>query len=178
MSLYLAISISPQYNSMLMSVQKTSTIGCGSAVPRPSGLSDGLSYRLRGGVKNIDCAMVSSHVSAQTSMSPLDARRATAGVAGTYDEGTLEYLTAEMSFSALYMHDVHLWKMVHPNCDNLEDAHARQLWQVSGVGADGSPPAAGPSRRMPNIQERSLEDEIAKTKRQLQETDCLLDSDL
>ena len=48
-----------------------------------------------------------------------------------YDAEALEMLSAEMSFSALYIHDLHRRRLLNPAFDNLyyEDMHARAMWQ-------------------------------------------------
>jgi autophagy-related protein 9 len=82
---------------------------------------------------------------------------------GMYDEGTLEMLSAEMSFSALYMHDIHNLLRTRGNCGNFsEDERARQLWQTRII--------ASPSIRMPNIQEGIEEEDNTRSR----ESDCLL----
>jgi len=87
---------------------------------------------------------------------------------GTYDEGTLEFLSAEMNFSALYMHDIHNWRLTHaPQMD--DDEHARQLWQID------SPTAldiVSVTHHMPNIQEGSEDEETGAAAGR--ETDHLL----
>lgn len=77
-----------------------------------------------------------------------------------YDEGTLEYLSAEMSFSALYMHDIHRLRRTVPQQEALsDDDRARAVWQT-----DTSPPSY-----LPNIQEEDV-----VTSAGGQETDRLL----
>lgn len=56
---------------------------------------------------------------------------------GAVDEETLEMFSQEMSFSALYMHELHRRRINNPYYDNYEDIHARNMWQ--------SPPGEGPS---------------------------------
>jgi len=83
-----------------------------------------------------------------------------------YDEGTLEYLSAEMSFSALYMHDIHMFRLSHGRQEAIsEDDRARAVWQTD-TSLPPSPPSFMP---MPNIQE---EDDAGGTG--IGETDYLL----
>ncbi len=48
-----------------------------------------------------------------------------------YDAEALEMLSNDMSFSALYMHELHRRRMLNPAYDyvDLEDMHARAIWQ-------------------------------------------------
>ena len=48
-----------------------------------------------------------------------------------YDTEALEMLSNEMSFSALYMHELHRRRILNPAFDNVnyEDLHARAMWQ-------------------------------------------------
>ncbi len=48
-----------------------------------------------------------------------------------FDEETLELLSNEMSFSALYMHEIHRRRVMNQDFDNYEDMHARAIWQTS-----------------------------------------------
>lgn len=77
-----------------------------------------------------------------------------------FDEGAMERLSAEMSASALYLHDLHQWKKFYANSGTYEDERARRLWQVNARSELSSPP--GLSTRMPNIQE-GAEDTEAMT---------------
>ena len=45
------------------------------------------------------------------------------------DEETLEMFSQEMSFSALYMHELHRRRINNPYYDNYEDLHARAMWE-------------------------------------------------
>jgi hypothetical protein len=84
-----------------------------------------------------------------------------------YDEGTLEYLSAEMSFSALYMHDIHRLRRTHTQQEALsDDDRARAVWQTDTGSLPLSPPSFLP---MPNIQEEEDAASVAGV-----ETDYLL----
>lgn len=96
---------------------------------------------------------------------------------GNIDEGTMELLSAEMNASALYLHDLHLWKKTRQVLQTDEDEQARRMWQVTAAAAasSGIPPTQGPSAKMPNIQEGVEEgNEIASQWKA--EKDYLLDS--
>lgn len=47
-----------------------------------------------------------------------------------YDEEELEMMSAEMSLSALYMHEVHRRRLRQAHYENTGDAQARALWQT------------------------------------------------
>ena len=47
-----------------------------------------------------------------------------------YDEEVLESMSAEMSLSALYMHEVHRRRVRQPHYENPSEAQARALWQT------------------------------------------------
>lgn len=80
-----------------------------------------------------------------------------------FDESAMERLSAEMSASALYMHDLHQWKKFHANTGMYEDERARRLWQVNARSEPSSPP--GLSTRMPNIQEGAEDTEVMTASR-------------
>ena len=68
---------------------------------------------------------------------------ATSSVAGAgYNEGTLEFLSAEMSLSALYLHELHHKRMQGPFY--FDDVQSRAIWNRT----DGNQQSA-----MPSIQE-------------------------
>jgi len=80
---------------------------------------------------------------------------------GTYDEGTLEFLSAEMNFSALYMHDIHNWRLNHlGRVQHADDERARQLWQTDSPTALDT---MSVTHHMPNIQEGSEDEETGAT---------------
>lgn len=129
------------------------------------------SNRLVGGVRNVECPQPaftslrpSSLLGPGRPVPSLDLRHG----GGTYDEGTLEFLSAEMNFSALYMHDIHNWRLTHASHLD-DDERARQLWQMD------SPTAldiVSVTHHMPNIQEGSEDEEVGATAGK--ETDHLL----
>lgn len=125
--------------------------------------------RLVGSVRSVECPQpVFSSLRPSSLLCP-SKPVSLLGTGGTYDEGTLEFLSAEMNFSALYMHDIHNWRLTHTAHTN-EDERARQLWQTD------SPTALdiiSVTRHMPNIQEGS-EDEETSTAAAGRETDYLL----
>ena len=47
-----------------------------------------------------------------------------------YDEEELELMSAEMSLSALYMHEVHRRRLRQTHYENVGEAQARALWQT------------------------------------------------
>ena len=67
-----------------------------------------------------------------------------------YDEGQLEMLNNEMSFSALYMHDLRTRRLRAMSYESMEDIRARALWQRPDS-AQVTP--SGVATPMPNIQE-------------------------
>lgn len=69
----------------------------------------------------------------------------------TYDEGQLELLNNEMSFSALYMHDLRTRRLRGMSYESMEDIRARALWQRHDSAQ--ATPSSGGATPMPNIQE-------------------------
>ena len=69
----------------------------------------------------------------------------------TYDEGQLEMLNNEMSFSALYMHDLRTRRIRGMSYESMEDIRARALWQRHDSAQ--ATPSSGGATPMPNIQE-------------------------
>lgn len=69
----------------------------------------------------------------------------------TYDEGQLELLNNEMSFSALYMHDLRTRRARGMTYESMEDIRARALWQRHD--STQATPSSGGATPMPNIQE-------------------------
>ena len=117
--------------------------------------------RLVGGVCGVECPQPalaslrpSSLLCAGRPVPSLDLRHA----GGTYDEGTLEFLSAEMNFSALYMHDIHSWRLSHAATHTDEDERARQLWQTDSPTELN---VVSLSHHIPNIQEGSEDEEAA-----------------
>jgi len=163
-----------QYNSYMMSTIQHSMQNPSVYTSVRTGHSDDSSSpsRLVGGVRSVECpqpAFASLRPSALLCpgrpVPPLDVRHG----GGTYDEGTLEFLSAEMNFSALYMHDIHNWRLNHARRTDDEDERARQLWQTD------SPTAldiVSVMHHMPNIQEGSEEEETGAVAGR--ETDYLL----
>jgi len=73
------------------------------------------------------------------------------------DEEMLELLSQEMSFSALYMHELHHRRLHNPYYDNYADMHARALWQSAGPSSH----RLAEETVMPNIPEsQNEEDEL------------------
>jgi len=174
MQLFFVSGILLQYNSYMVNTIQQSTQNPSVYASVRTGHSDDSSSpsHLVGGVRSVECPQP-----AFTSLRPasllcpsrpvpsLDLRHG----GGTYDEGTLEFLSAEMNFSALYMHDIHNWRLNHTRRIDDEDERARQLWQTD------SPPAldiASVTHHMPNIQEGNEDEETAATAGR--ETDYLL----
>ena len=71
-----------------------------------------------------------------------------------YDEEVLEMMSAEMSFSALYLHELHRRRLRQPYVEiqSPDEAQARALWQTP------ESPGVRPAAPMPNIQEVVEED--------------------
>lgn len=80
-----------------------------------------------------------------------------------YDEETLEMLSNEMSFNALYMHELHHKRMLIPDLDHLnyEDMHARAIWQLPPQNDDSSP--LSPSAAGGSTQENAAARNISST---------------
>ncbi|KAK3580575.1 hypothetical protein CHS0354_002669 [Potamilus streckersoni] len=70
-----------------------------------------------------------------------------------YDEGTLELMSNDMSYSALFMHDSRT-RRGHIGYDSLDNVHARAVWQRHET-SPGTPSTAATSL-MPDIQEEHL----------------------
>lgn len=77
-----------------------------------------------------------------------------------YDEGQIEFMSTEMSLSALFMHDIRTRKARGFNYENLDDIRARSLWQRQDT-PQATPPSGG-TTPMPNITEQPLEEESGK----------------
>ena len=125
--------------------------------------------RLVGGVHNVECPQP-AFTSLRPSSLLCPSRPLPSLAGGTYDEGTLEFLSAEMNFSALYMHDIHNWRLTHA-AHTDDDERARQLWQTD------SPTAldlVSVTHHMPNIQEGSEDEETDAAAAAGRETDHLL----
>lgn len=165
-----------QYNSYMLSTIHQSMQNPSGHTSQHPGSADDLTSspsHLIGGVRNVECPQPafpsvrpSSLLCAGRSVPPVDFRHGGGG--GTYDEGTLEFLSAEMNFSALYMHDIHNWRIAHTT--HVDDGeHARQLWQTDSPTALDIVPV---THRMPNIQEGSEDEQPSAAAGR--ETDYLL----
>jgi len=129
--------------------------------------------RLVGGVRGVECPQpVFTSLQPVSLLCPsgrpapsLDLRHG----GGTYNEGALEFLSAEMNFSALYMHDIHSWRLNHARRTDYEDEHARQIWQTD---SPTTVDAVSVMHHMPNIQEGNEDEETGAVGGQ--ETDYLL----
>ncbi|XP_045169855.2 autophagy-related protein 9A-like [Mercenaria mercenaria] len=73
-----------------------------------------------------------------------------------YDEGQIELMSTDMSFSALYMHDLRT-RRARGYYENLDDIRARSLWQRHDT--PQATPSSGGTTPMPNIEERPLEED-------------------
>ena len=64
--------------------------------------------------------------------------------ARAYDEETLEFLSSEMSFSALYLHELHRRRLLNPLNPYFDDrdSRERQMWSTHG-GNDGGGVSGG-----------------------------------
>ena len=69
----------------------------------------------------------------------------------TYDEGQLELLNNDMSFSALYMHDLRTRRLRSMSYESMEDIRARALWQRHDSAQ--ATPSSGGATPMPHIEE-------------------------
>jgi len=159
-----------QYNSYMVSTIQQSMQHPSEYTSQHAGSADDSSSspnRLVGGVRSVEYPQpVFSSLRPSSLLRPGGPVPSLGG--GTYDEGTLEFLSAEMNFSALYMHDIHNWRLTHA-AHTDEDEHARQLWQTD------SPTAldiVSVTHHMPNIQEGSEEEETGAAAGR--ETDYLL----
>ena len=163
-----------QYNSYMVSTIQQSMQNPSEYMSQRTGSGDDSSSspnRLVGGVRSVECpqpvftSMRPSSLLCSGRPAPsLDLRHG----GGTYDEGTLEFLSAEMNFSALYMHDIHNWRLTHATQTD-DDEQARQLWQTeSPMTLD----IVSITHHMPNIQEGSEEEESSAAAGR--ETDYLL----
>lgn len=74
-----------------------------------------------------------------------------------YDEGQIELMSTEMSFSALFMHDLRTRRVRGFPYENLDDIRARSLWQRHD--ASQVTPSSGGTTPMPNIEEKPLEED-------------------
>lgn len=149
--------------------------------------SSACSLPIRGGIKNaegplggsrhglLSCLQHSATMSGSDQTEPVDAAdlpsHSTMNVQQHsllqrphVDEETLELLSTEMSFSALYMHEMHRKKVYNPYYENMEDIHARHIWQTESPqqpdnpGLTPSSPVPS-SSRLPTQQEEDEEEE-------------------
>lgn len=160
---------------MMSTIQQSMQNPSEYASQRPGSANDSSSSpnRLVGGVHNIECPQPAFTSLRPSSLLCPSRPPAPSLGGGTYDEGTLEFLSAEMNFSALYMHDIHNWRMSHATHATDDDERARQLWQTDSPTALDT--AVSVSRHMPNIQEGSEDEETgAAAAAAGRETDHLL----
>jgi len=139
---------------------------------RPDSANDSSSSpnRLIGGVRNVECPQP-AFTSLRPSSLLCPGRPPVPSLGGgTYDEGTLEFLSAEMNFSALYMHDIHNWRLTHATHTD-DDERARQLWQTD---SPTTLDVVSVTHHMPNIQEGSEDEENTTAAAAGRETDHLL----
>lgn len=123
-----------------------------------SGQASGVQNRLRGGLSHIEGPLGGSgsgiFSSMQSSGGSINATgQNSISLRGNYDEGTIEMMSHDMSYSAIYLHDMQFRKSRGMNqYESLEDIRARAMWQRQ----DSNQPVVSP---MPNIQEKSSEEE-------------------
>ncbi|KAK3105011.1 hypothetical protein FSP39_015123 [Pinctada imbricata] len=148
------------YNSLASSVAIQSTLYPHSTNASLSPSVGGVHHRLRGGIAHAEGpiggastgilgSMQSSgslHGSAFRNQTPFSARQV--------DEGTLELMSHDMSFSALYLHDLQQKRVKGQGqpYENLEDIRARAMWNRHD--SNQATTAVTPGGGMPNIQER------------------------
>lgn len=156
-----------QYNSLVSSLNNQSMMPSGQYSTTQGYMStSGLSQpsHLKGAISNCEGPIVSSMNSSgslQGSLSgftSLNSRQ-------QFDEGTIELLSHDMSFSALYMHDLRHRRL--RGYDNLDDIRARALWQHQDqsthqpISLRQDSPGSG--IHMPDIQETPQEEEGGRT---------------
>jgi hypothetical protein len=74
-----------------------------------------------------------------------------------YDEGQIELMSTDMSFSALFMHDLRTRRARGYNYENLDDIRARSLWQRHDT--PQATPSSGGTTPMPDIAEQPTEED-------------------
>ncbi|KAH3716327.1 autophagy-related protein 9A-like [Dreissena polymorpha] len=74
-----------------------------------------------------------------------------------YDEGQIELMSAEMSVSALFMHDIRTRRARGFPYENLDDIRARSLWQRHETSM--ATPSSGGTTPLPHIEEKPMEEE-------------------
>ena len=74
-----------------------------------------------------------------------------------YDEGQIELMTTDMSFSALFMHDLRTRRTRSFPYENLDDIRARSLWQRHDTSM--ATPSSGATTPMPNIEEKPFDED-------------------
>lgn len=130
----------------------------GSVVPHASTSGGaGVHNRLRGGISHHE-GPISPNAGFFASMNTSGSfHGSTSGIYSVgqrpyYDEGTLELLSHDMSFSALYLHE-HQYRKSRglSGYDNIDDIRARTLWRQDSNQTTVS--------HMPNIQETPQEDD-------------------
>ncbi|XP_060066342.1 uncharacterized protein LOC132546638 [Ylistrum balloti] len=123
------------YNSLASSVAMQSTLySPTSAAPSGATGGHGVHHRLKGGISHIEGPLGGANMlSSMASSGSLHG--SSIGVVPhssqpRVDEGTLEMMSHDMSFSALYLHDLQ-FKRVRGQSggENLDDIRARALWQ-------------------------------------------------
>lgn len=67
-------------------------------------------------------------------------------------------MSADMSLSALFMHDLRTRRTRGFPYENLDDIRARSLWQRHETSSQATP-SSGATTPMPNIEERPIEED-------------------
>ncbi|XP_067650606.1 autophagy-related protein 9A-like [Haliotis asinina] len=146
----LGIGVGYGFSNMVTSNATQSTV----TTPGPSHPVQ-LPARLRGALTSIDGPLYTSSMgSLQSSSDLLCSGLSTIASSRFIDEGTRELMSADMSFSALYMHEMRNRRT--RTSENLEDIRTRVQWQRQ----DSHTPHNSPhTPSMPEIVERPVEEE-------------------
>ena len=148
-----------QYNSLASSVAIQSTLYPPSTNASLSPSAAGVHHRLRGGISFAEGPIGGASAGILGSMQGSGSLPGSALAAPPQfgarqvDEGTLELMSHDMSFSALYLHD--LQQRRHRGqgqpYENLEDIRARTMWNRQD--SNQATAATTSSNTMPHIQE-------------------------
>ncbi|XP_052802258.1 autophagy-related protein 9A-like [Mya arenaria] len=82
-----------------------------------------------------------------------------------YDEGQIELMSTEMSFSALYMHDLRTRRNRGYPYENMDDIRTRSLWQRHDPAQ--ATPSSGGTTPMPEIVEKPQEEDTGAQEQEL-----------
>ncbi|WAQ93667.1 ATG9A-like protein [Mya arenaria] len=172
------LSICFQYASLVSSITGHSTM-LSPSMSAP--FASGIAPKLRGAVSQTEGPMMSSMGPGTSFYSPsasLTQPHPSLGVQSPsslnhptsisqrhYDEGQIELMSTEMSFSALYMHDLRTRRNRGYPYENMDDIRTRSLWQRHDPAQ--ATPSSGGTTPMPEIVEKPQEEDTGAQEQEL-----------